>query len=142
MGRKRAEPTPRVDIGGSAMAMSMGPSAGISSALPQPRMQGGTLVIPPFTLRKGRQRFVLPTELAIELATLEPGVYRVIAVQNFWIEDHDPDLERSLAGIFLARRRLGGGWEEPEAWPVECRSLEVLGILDSHTSSWILAGRE
>ncbi len=86
-----------------------------------------SLLIPPFRIDRHTQSYHQPSELRIDLAGLEPDVYRVIAVQNFWLEDHDPDLSQALAGVFLARRRADGAWEEPENWPIECRSLAVLG---------------
>lgn len=57
-------------------------------------------------------------------------MYRVLAVQNFWAEDCNPDLSEALAGVFLARRRADDAWEEPENWPVECRTLATLGYID------------
>lgn len=99
-------------------------------------------MIPPFQIRSGNLRFVHTTEIEIELEALEPDVYRVVAVQNFWIEDHDADLERCMAGIFLARRRHDGSWEEPETWPIECRTLKVLGTIDTGGALWIPATDE
>ena len=57
-----------------------------------------------------------------------PDVYRVLAVQNFWIEDDNPDLSQAIAGVFLARRRTDGEWQEPENWPIECRTLAASGL--------------
>jgi len=74
---------------------------------------------------------VLPRELKIDLRRLEPDVYQVLAVQDFWVEDCNPNLHEYVAAIFLARRTTEGRWEEPENWPVECRTLSLLGYLDT-----------
>jgi hypothetical protein len=94
------------------------------------RLLGWTLVVPPFRLERHGLAYVSPAELEIDLEPVRPGAYRVLAVQSFHVEDTSPDLERCAAGVFLARRRSGGRWEEPEAFPVECRTLGVLGYLE------------
>lgn len=88
-------------------------------------------MVPPFSIRRLNRSFAQTDELRIDLAVLPPDIYRIVAVQNFWIEDHNPDLAQALAGIFLARRRTDGVWEEPENWPVECRTLATLGHVDT-----------
>lgn len=103
-------------------------SPAISS--PAPQLVGGTLLIPPFRVQYRAQSFIQWTELRIDLATLEADLYRILVVQNFWIEDPNPDLEQCLAGIFLARQRRDGDWETPENWPLECRSVALIGHLD------------
>jgi hypothetical protein len=95
------------------------------------RLDGTVLVIPPFRIDHASQRFLQRSELRIDLSALVPDVYRVLAVQNFWIEDANPELSEVLAGVYLARRRSDGLWEEPENWPVECRTLETLGYVDT-----------
>jgi hypothetical protein len=92
---------------------------------------GRTLIVPPFEIEAHGQRFVHAAPLHIDLEKLRPGTYRVLAVQNFWFEDHNPDLGVCLAGIFLARRRRDGRWEEPERWPLECRTLAVVGTVEA-----------
>ena len=67
--------------------------------------------------------------IRIDFAAVEPGVYRVVAVHNFQVEDRHPDLDRCVAGIFLARRRGDRSWEVPERFPMECRAVGVLGEL-------------
>jgi hypothetical protein len=99
------------------------------------RLEGIALVIPPFRIDHLTQRFLQRSELRIDLAGLVPDVYRVLAVQNFWIEDHNPELREGLAGVFLARRCTDGSWEEPENWPVECRTLATLGYIDARASA-------
>ncbi len=93
-------------------------------------LDGTVLVVPPFRIDRLAQRFLQRSELRIELTGLVPDVYRVLAVQNFWIEDANPDLSEGLAAVFLARRRVNDAWEEPENWPVECRTLATLGYVD------------
>lgn len=88
------------------------------------------LVVPLFRIDRLNRRYVQPSELRVDLSGLEPDLYRVLAVQNFWTEDRNPDLSEVLAGVFLARRRADGIWEEPENWPVECRALGTLGYVD------------
>jgi hypothetical protein len=95
-----------------------------------PRLAANRLVVPPFAIARGRQVFVSEHELTIDLSLVEPGSYRVLAVHNFHVEDVSPDLDRCVAGIFLAARRADGAWEEPERFPVECRALETLCVVD------------
>jgi hypothetical protein len=96
-------------------------------------LDGTVLVVPPFRIDRLAQRFLQRSELRIDLTGLVPDVYRVLAVQNFWIEDTNPDLSEGLAAVFLARRRVNDAWEEPENWPVECRTLATLGYVDIRT---------
>jgi hypothetical protein len=117
------------------MARQAGPAAEAGSpatcSVPvELRLEATQLVVPPFRIGPPNRRYAQPSELRIDLSRLEPDLYRVVAVQNFWIEDRNPDLTESLAGVFLARRRADGAWEEPENWPVECRTLAVLGYVD------------
>jgi hypothetical protein len=91
---------------------------------------GATLRIAPFLICKWDQRYVSPEALCIDLERLPPALYRIVAVHNFRMEDRNPDLDECLAGIFLARR-VDCRWEEAEDHPVECRSIEVLGHLDT-----------
>lgn len=97
---------------------------------PALRLEEAALVIPPFRLHDLGQCFIQHDELRIDLTSLEPDRYRIVVVQNFWIEDANPDLDECLAGIFLARRRCDGHWEAAENWPVECRSIACIGVLD------------
>ncbi|HXV58562.1 MAG TPA: hypothetical protein VD704_11905 [Gaiellaceae bacterium] len=96
----------------------------------QLRLRDGALVVPPFRLRKHGQTYASRAELLLELGALRPGAYRLVAVQNFHVEDSSPRLEECAAGVFLARRRADGRWEEPERFPVECRTLALLGYVE------------
>jgi hypothetical protein len=96
------------------------------------QVSGTTLVVPPFRIEKHGQTYLTRSELRIDLSCVEPGPYRVVAVHNFLVEDRSPDLRECIAGVFLARRRSDGRWQEPEAMPLECRSLAVLGYVDVH----------
>ena len=100
------------------------------SAQAELRIEAITLIVARFRIDRLFQRFLQRSELRIDLAGLVPDVYRVLAVQNFWIEDDNPDLSQAIAGVFLARRRTDGEWEEPENWPIECRTLAVVGCVD------------
>ena len=110
-----------------------GPMHRGSPAICSLRVDRETLVIPPFQIERFGQRFRQTTELRIELRSLEPDRYRILAVHDFWSEDDQPDLSVCLAGVFLARLRADGAWEEPERWPVECRTLAVLGYVCTRT---------
>lgn len=106
------------------------PASPAISSLPVPWLEAGTLIVPPFRIRLGRQCFVQRSALRIDLSRIEPDLYRIIAVQNFWVEDHNPDLEECQGAVFLARRCADGQWEAPENWPVECRTVALLAHLD------------
>lgn len=94
------------------------------------RLRGRTLVVPPFRLRRNGQAFVSRADLEIDLAAIRPGRYRVLAVQNFHVEDTNPNLDECVAGVFLAGASSDGRWQQPEAFPVECRKLALLAHLD------------
>ena len=85
--------------------------------------------IAPLRLTRDGQTYLL-RPLGIDLRRIEPDVYQVHLVQDFWTDDENTDLNECLAGIFLGRRRGTAEWEAPERWPVECRSLTILGIVD------------
>ncbi len=92
--------------------------------------EGGVLEVAPFRLRLGRRSYLSAEPVRIDLAEVAPGSYRIVAVHNFHVEDRNPRLDECVAGIFLAARLEGGGWEEPERFPVECRALAVLGEVE------------
>ena len=81
-------------------------------------------------LRKWDQLFTNPGVIVINLEQLPIDTYKVIVVHNFQVEDCNPRLNECLAGVFLARQ-IGDRWEEPEEHPTECRSIAVLGYLDT-----------
>lgn len=88
------------------------------------------LRIPPFLIRKWGQVYISPAAMDIDIERLPAAIYRIVAVHNFRMEDCNPRLDECLAGIFLARRNAGR-WEEAEEPPIECRTIEVLGHLDT-----------
>ena len=90
------------------------------------------LHIPPFEIRKWGQVFISPETVVIDLERLPPAIYKIIVIHNFRVEDCNPRLNECLAGIFLARQ-IGRCWEEAEDHPIECRSIEVLGYVDTIT---------
>ncbi|QID17676.1 hypothetical protein G3580_08485 [Nitrogeniibacter mangrovi] len=102
----------------------------LATCSPAPRLEKATLVIPPFRLPQLGQCFIHRETLRIDLTRLAPDRYRIMVVQNFWIEDTNPELDECIAALFLARRRRDGQWEAAENWPVECRSIALLGWLD------------
>ena len=82
--------------------------------------------MPPFQISRHGLTYRSHVELQIDLTPLRRGAYRVLAVHNFHVEDCNPQLDVCTAGVFLAAR-LANGWEEPETFPVECRTLATLG---------------
>jgi hypothetical protein len=101
----------------------------ISSGPIRCHLQASALVVPPFRLQHLRQSYLSRTEIRIDLRSVAPGRYRIVAVHNFHAEDRNPRLDECVAGVFLAAFRDDGRWEEPERFPVECRALAVLGEL-------------
>jgi hypothetical protein len=101
-----------------------------SSARPRCRLIGWELRIPPFRLEHRSQAYLSETVCEIDLRTVAPGRYRILAVHNFHVEDRNPDLRVCVAAVFLAALRSDGTWEEPERFPVECRSLDILGVIE------------
>ncbi|MGZ5205225.1 MAG: hypothetical protein ACXWIZ_10000, partial [Caldimonas sp.] len=102
----------------------------ISSPLPRCRLAGWSLQIPPFRIERHAQTYLSASDCEIDLRVVGPGRYRVLAVHNFHVEDRNPDLGVFVAGVFLAALRSDGAWEEPERFPVECRTLELLGVIE------------
>ncbi len=109
------------------VAPGLGRSPATSSARPRMYRTAGMLEVEAFRLDLDGHAYELPAPVRIDLAALRPGRYRVLAVQNFHVEDDNPDLDVSVAGVFLAARRGDGLWEAPERFPVECRTLGALG---------------
>lgn len=101
------------------------------------RLEETLLVVSPFQVEAYGQRFVHRETLRIDLRSIEADTYRVLAVQNFWVEDENPNLAESLAGVFLARRLGDDRWEQPEHWPIECRSLAILAYVDASTFEFV-----
>jgi len=108
---------------------TIGESLVISTGPVTLQVRDSLLIVPPFRLRKHSQTFINPVELTIDLRSVRPGRYQLVAVHNFQLEDRNPNLNQCLGGVFLAARRADGAWEEAEAQPVECRTLEVLGYV-------------
>lgn len=94
------------------------------------KVHGSVLTVPPFRIEKFGQIYINPQELLIDLRKIKSGIYRVVAVHNFQVEDCNPNLRECLAGIFLAGQ-VGGKWEEPESRSIECRTVEVLAFIDT-----------
>jgi hypothetical protein len=90
-------------------------------------IDGWTARIAPFAIRRFQATYATSLEIAIDLALLDAGRHRLIAVHNFHVEDRNPCLDECVAGVFVAARRSDGAWEEPERFPIECRALAVLG---------------
>lgn len=100
------------------------------SSVPRPcRLAGAVLVVAPFRIDRFGLSYRSASEIRIDLTTVAPGHYQVLAVHNFHMEDCNPCLSECVAGIFLATRRSDGSWEAPERFPVECRAVGVLGTL-------------
>ena len=97
-----------------------------------------TLMIAPFRFARNQRSYLLREPLFIDLRRLEPDHYQVHLVQDFWTDDDNADLSECLAGTFLGRRRASGEWEIPERWPIECRSLTVLGTVNSRQGRYVI----
>jgi hypothetical protein len=124
------DPAPNTRI--QAVAAHLAPKRGyrVTSTGPIPcRLQTNVLIVPPFRLTRLPQSYISDVELRIDLTSIVAGRYRILAVHNFHVEDRNPRLDECVAGVFLAARRNDGRWEEPERFPIECRSLAVLGEL-------------
>ena len=93
------------------------------------RIDNSVLIIPPFKISRNKLIYVNPLPLKIDMHILATAVSRIVVVHNFQVEDCNPDLQECLAGIFFAGL-INGQWEQPEDYPVECRTIEVIGILD------------
>jgi len=93
------------------------------------RIDNSILTIPPFKIARHKLIYVNPLPLKIDIKILSAAVSRIVVVHNFQVEDCNPDLEECLAGIFFAGL-INGQWEQPEDHPVECRTIEVIGVLD------------
>ncbi len=101
----------------------------ISSERTSMKTENLELVVPHFRMRKYDQIFQNPSEFRIDLRNFSPGNYRIVFVQNFHIEDDNPDLDEYLGGIYIAAKKKNGRWEVPESFPVECRTIDVIGYL-------------
>jgi hypothetical protein len=102
----------------------------IYSAPGRCRLSEATLLIPAFRIERHGLAYRSGTDYRIDLGEVAPGRYQVLAVHNFHVEDRNPDLRACIAGVFLAARRADGSWEEPERFPIECRTLAVLGEVE------------
>lgn len=102
----------------------------VTSSGPVPcRLETSVLIVPAFRLSRQWQSYISDVELRIDLSRVVEGRYRIVAVHNFHVEDRNPRLDECVAGVFLAAWRDDGRWEEPERFPVECRTLATLGEL-------------
>ncbi len=92
-------------------------------------IDNSTLIIPPFKIARHKLIYINPLPLKIDINILPVVVSRIVIVHNFQVEDCNPDLHECLAGIFFAGQ-VNGQWEQPEDYPVECRTIEIIGVLD------------
>lgn len=93
------------------------------------RIDKSVLIIPPFKISRNKLIYVNPLPLKIDMHILATAVNRIVVVHNFQVEDCNPDLRECLAGIFFAGQ-VNGQWEQPEDYPVECRAIAIVGVLD------------
>jgi len=94
------------------------------------QMMGSNLYIPQFSFLKFGQNFMIPHAIQIDLRKIKSGIYRIIVVQNFQVEDRNPNIGPRLAGIILVRQE-NGEWVEPESRGIECRTLDIMGYVDT-----------
>ena len=88
------------------------------------------VIVPPFCITKFGMSYINPEELVINFSSFKPGYYKIIAVHNFQVEDCNPNLNEALAGVFFARRSTGV-YQDPEEQPLECRTIKVIGYMDT-----------
>lgn len=93
------------------------------------RIHDSILTVPPFKIEKHKLIYINPLPLKIDINILPAAVSRIVIVHNFQVEDCNPDLQECLAGIFFTGQ-VNGQWEQPEDYPVECRTIEIIGVLD------------
>jgi hypothetical protein len=92
-------------------------------------IENSILSIPPFKIARHKLIYVNPLPLKIDVKILSAAVSRIVVVHNFQVEDCNANLEECLAGIFFAGL-INGQWKQPEDYPVECRTIEIIGFLD------------
>jgi hypothetical protein len=92
-------------------------------------IQEGELVALSFVLVQGGRRYVHHGPRRIDLSTLERGLYKVWAVQDFEAEWQNPDLSSSLARICVIPIRVDGSSDSPVDFPIESRPLDYFGVL-------------
>ena len=117
---------------GAASDLARLPSQAVAPRPAVLTLTGTELRIGPFVLRQWGQLYVNTQTLSIDLDQLPAALFRIVAVHNFRVEDDNPRLNECVAGVFLARR-IGERWEAAEDYPIECRSLGLLGYLDTET---------
>ncbi|MEN6375142.1 MAG: hypothetical protein ABFD75_10240 [Smithella sp.] len=98
------------------------------------RIDNSILIIPPFKIARHKLTYVNPFPLKIDINVLAAAVSRIVVVHNFQVEDCNANLKECLAGIFFAGL-VNGQWEQPEDHPVECRTIEIIGVLDKRAGS-------
>jgi hypothetical protein len=126
----RTPEPPRIDADRPPTAHRARGAPAISTAPHRCKLAGRLLKVPPLRIGRHALSYLSPTEHVIDLHEVAPGRYRVLAVHNFHVEDRNPDLGVCALGVFLAAERGDGAWEEPERFPVECRTLAVLGVIE------------
>jgi hypothetical protein len=94
------------------------------------RLEGWTLKVEPFRIARFGQTFYSESSLRIDVKALAPGRWCAVAVHNFHVEDIDADLSRARAGVFLASCDRFGNREVPEQFPIECREIGVLAVIE------------
>ena len=95
--------------------------------------QNPVLSIKPFIINKWQVAFINPEIININTSKIAPGLYRIMAIQNFQVEDCNPDLNECLAGVFLSRK-LANRWEQAEDHPRECRTIDCMAMIDTKKS--------
>jgi hypothetical protein len=93
------------------------------------RIDNSILIIPPFKMEKHKLIYVNPRPLKIDINILPAEISGIIVVHNFQVEDCNANLQECLAGIYFAGL-INGRWEQPENFPVECRTIEIIAHLD------------
>ena len=92
-------------------------------------VQDDEFVVLSFLLVRGARRYVHHGPRKIQLSTMDRGVYKVWAVQNFETEWQNPDLSSSLACVCAICVRDDGVSSSPADFPIESRPLDYFGVL-------------
>jgi hypothetical protein len=101
------------------------------------KIKKGDLIVLPFRIKIFGQMYINSKELPIDLSKIKSGIYQIIVVHNFQVEDTNPNLKECLAGIYLSKQ-VGGEWEKPENRTIECRSIEILALLTRKKGSYFI----
>ena len=88
------------------------------------------LFVPVFSIFKYGLKYINSSELIINLDNINQGIYKIMAVHNFQVEDCNPNINECIMGILLSPYR-DGKFAPPEEYPIECRKITDLGYVNT-----------